>query len=78
MTPAERWYLQQLAITLICHVQTVQDLPKIWTDLTPMKKENSRTALDITCIAQAQALGLKPTKIPHTVAVLLLGLAFHT
>ena len=37
-TTAERWELQQLALTCLCHVQSLQDLPKIWADLAPLNK----------------------------------------
>ena len=77
-TPAERWELQQLALTRLYRVQAMQDPPKIWVDLAPLKKGKTCTALDITCLTQVQALRLKPPKITHSVAVLLLSLAFHT
>ena len=77
-TPVEHWELQQIALTRLCHVQTVQDIPKIWSDLAHLKKEKARTALEIACLARAQYLRIKPPNITHTVEVLLLGLAFHT
>ena len=55
----------------------MQDLPVIWEDIAPMKKEKARTALEIERLTQAQDLRLKPLKITHTVAALLISLAFH-
>ena len=37
-TPEECWELQHLALTRLCHVHAVQDLHKIWSDLTILKK----------------------------------------
>ena len=77
-TPAERRDLQQIALTCLCHVQTVQELPKIWSYIAPLKKEKSHTALEISCHTNAGSLQLNPPNITHMVSVLLLGLAFHT
>ena len=74
MTPAECWELQQLALTLLCHIQVMQDLPKIWADLAPLKKEKARTALEIACFTREQSLQMNPPNITYTVAVLLPGL----
>ena len=38
VTPAERWDLQQLALTRLCHVQSLQDLSNIWVDLALLNK----------------------------------------
>ena len=70
--------MQQLALTRLCHFQSLQDLPKIWTDLAPLKKEKARTVLEIACLARVWALRIKLPKITHMVAFLILGVAFHT
>ena len=70
--------MQQLALTCLWHVYTVQELLSIWSYITTLKKEKARTALYITCLARVRALQLNPPKITHTVAFLLLGLSFHT
>ena len=41
-TTVERWDQQQLALTRLCHVQTVHELPKIWSDISSLKKEKAR------------------------------------
>ena len=56
----------------------MQELLNIWADIAPLRKDKSRTALEIACLAHARALQLKTPKITLMVAVLLLGLAFHT
>ena len=70
--------MQQLALTRLCHFQSLQDLPKIWTDLAPLKKEKVCTVLEIACLARVWALRIKLPKITHMVAFLILGVAFHT
>ena len=55
----------------------MQELLNIWADIAPLRKDKSRTALDIRCLAHARALQLKPPKITLMVALLLLGLAFY-
>ena len=56
--------MQQLALTCLWHVYTVQELLSIWSYITTLKKEKARTALYITCLARVRAGG-KDGAIPH-------------
>ena len=62
----------------LCHVQTTQDIPKIWADIAHLNTKKDRTALEISCFKKAQDLRLKAPKITHTTAILLLRLESHT
>ena len=33
-TPKEHWELLQITLTCLCQVQTIQELPKIWADIS--------------------------------------------
>ena len=46
-TLEDTWDIQQLVLTCLCHFQTVQELPNIWEDIAPLKKEKARTTLEI-------------------------------
>ena len=59
-------------------MQSLKNFPKIGAALSPLKKENACTAIEIACLARVRALRRKAPKITHKVAVLLLSLAFHT
>ena len=77
-TPEERWELQQLSPARLFQVQSIENISDIWMDMVPLKKEKSRTSLDIAYLNQARAVHLKPPHITHMVAFLVLGLDFHT
>ena len=79
MTPGELWDLQQIALTCICHVQTIHEVPKIWAYIANLKTDKAHTTLDTACLLHARSFQVPPPppKINHMVAVLLLGLSFH-
>ena len=46
--------------------------------MSPLTKEKARPAFEIACRESARALRCKAPRVTHAVAVLLLGLHFHT
>ena len=56
----------------------MQELPKVWSNLAPLKSDKALTTLDIACLALAHTLRIKRPNITYMVEFLLLGLAFHT
>ena len=76
--PEERWYLQAPSMYILADVQGLEELPKIWRTLAPLTKEKARPAFEIACRESTRALRCKAPRMTHEVAVLLLGLHFHT
>ena len=76
--PTERWDLQEPYLYRLDDIQGPEDLPNIWKTLDPLTKERARPAFGIACRESARALRCKAPRVTHAVAVLLLGLHFHT
>ena len=62
----------------VANVSGTNTLSEIWHTLSPPTKEKERPSLYISCRTSACALRYKPPRVTHDVAVLLLGLNFHT
>ena len=76
--PADRWDLQATYLYRLADVQGPDDLPNIWKTLAPLSKEKARPAFEMACRESARALRCKAPRVTHAVAVLLLGIHFHT
>ena len=76
--PSEMWDLQASYLYRLEDVQSTEDLPEIWKILAPLSKEKARPAFKMACRESARALRCKAPRVTHAVAVLLLGIHFHT
>ena len=76
--PAERWDLLATYLYRLADVQGPDDLPNIWKTLAPLSKEKARPAFKMACRESERALRCKAPRVTHAVAVVLLGLHFHT
>ena len=55
----------------------VKDIPKIWSTIAPLAKEEVRGTLEILCQYKAFEICYKAPWISHVVSGLVLNLAFH-
>ena len=78
MTPAERWGADLRSLLRICNAITVAQLLEIWRKVDPLKKDRSIAVMESACRRTADILRFRPPHIPHSIAVMLMAVAFHT
>ena len=62
----------------LCNVTKEYDLPDIWNTVPPLKNNRARASTELDCQRTVDSLHLRPPCTPHSVAVMVLELAFHT
>ena len=78
MEPTERWGADLWRLFQIFNFSMASQLPDIWTAVAPLKKDWARAAMEAACRSPADSLRLRPSRIPQTVAVMVMALTLHT
>ena len=78
MTPAERWGADLRSLLRIFNASTAVQLPDTWRMVAPLNKDRARAAMKTAYRRTSKSLRFCPRPIPHTVAVMVMALDFHT
>ena len=76
--PAEQWGAVLRSLLCLCNASTAAQLPDILLTVAPLNNYRTRTAMKAACWRTTEILRFRPLCIPHTIAVMVMALAFHT
>ena len=72
------WVHQQLTLFRMTNSRELHPIPYITTEISPMKNQKSRVALEMAFWLAARTLRFKVLRISHARLGLMLALEFHT
>ena len=78
MTLVEHWDDDFQSLLSLYNVTTEVELPSIWHTVAPFKKDRSRSAMEEACQKKTDIMILREPCVPHSIAVMILALDFHT
>ena len=76
--PAEQWGADLRSLLRLCNASTAAYLQDIWLTVAPLKQDMARSKMEASYSRTADSLRFRPPCIPHTAAVMVMALAFHT
>ena len=76
--PAEQWGADLRSLLRLCNASTAAYLQDIWLTVAPLKQDMARSKMEASYSRTADSLRFRPPRIPHTAAVMVMALAFHT